>query len=234
MEIKKNPKADLEKDKSLGFLIGAVLGLAVLFVGFEWGERDVKISVISGITELVTEEEIDASTQEEEPPPPEPEPIVEEKIPEVIEEVEDTVEVEHVVIASTEDDVNRAQVETYVASAAVVEAEEEFDINHIHEVVEERPVYPGGLDALNAFLSKNIVYPTISQENGISGNVTVGFVVEIDGSVSDVKILRTLDYSCDREAMRVVKLLSKFTPGKQRGKPVRVAFSVPVRFRMQR
>ena len=105
--------------------------------------------------------------------------------------------------------------------------------NKVFEVVEEMPSFPGGAGALNAFLSSNTKYPVVAQENGVQGRVIVGFVVERDGSISDVKVLRSVDPSLDREATRVVKSMPKWTPGKQNGSTVRVKYTVPVVFRLQ-
>lgn len=100
-------------------------------------------------------------------------------------------------------------------------------------VVEQMPMYPGGDGALMGYLRDNIHYPTVAAENGVQGRVVVGFVVERDGSITDVKILRGVDPSLDREAMRVVKNMPKWTPGKQNGSAVRVKYQVPVSFRLQ-
>lgn len=103
----------------------------------------------------------------------------------------------------------------------------------IFTVVEQMPMYPGGYGALMGYLRDNIHYPTVAAENGVQGRVVVGFVVERDGSITDVKILRGVDPSLDREAMRVVKNMPKWTPGKQNGSAVRVKYQVPVSFRLQ-
>lgn len=103
----------------------------------------------------------------------------------------------------------------------------------IFTVVEQMPMYPGGDVALMGYLRDNIHYPTVAAENGVQGRVVVGFVVERDGSITDVKILRGVDPSLDREAMRVVKNMPKWTPGKQNGSAVRVKYQVPVSFRLQ-
>lgn len=103
----------------------------------------------------------------------------------------------------------------------------------IFTVVEQMPMYPGGDAALMGYLRDNIHYPTVAAENGVQGRVVVGFVVERDGSITDVKILRGVDPSLDREAMRVVKSMPKWTPGKQNGSAVRVKYQVPVSFRLQ-
>ena len=105
--------------------------------------------------------------------------------------------------------------------------------NKVFDVVEEMPSFPGGQGALMAFLSSNIKYPVVAQENGVQGRVIVGFVVEKDGSISDVKVMRSVDPSLDREAQRVVKAMPKWKPGKQNGSAVRVKYTVPVVFRLQ-
>ena len=103
----------------------------------------------------------------------------------------------------------------------------------IFTVVEQMPMYPGGDAALMGYLRDNIHYPTVAAENGVQGRVVVGFVVERDGSITDVKILRGVDPSLDREAMRVVKNMPRWNPGKQNGSAVRVKYQVPVSFRLQ-
>ena len=105
--------------------------------------------------------------------------------------------------------------------------------NKVFDVVEEMPSFPGGQGALMSFLSSNIKYPVVAQENGVQGRVIVGFVVEKDGSISDVKVMRSVDPSLDREAQRVVKAMPKWKPGKQNGSAVRVKYTVPVVFRLQ-
>lgn len=103
----------------------------------------------------------------------------------------------------------------------------------IFTVVEQMPMFPGGDAALMGYLRDNIKYPTVAAENGVQGRVVVGFVVERDGSITDVNILRGVDPSLDREAMRVVKSMPRWTPGKQNGSAVRVKYQVPVSFRLQ-
>jgi protein TonB len=231
MEVKKSSKADLEKDKSLNFLMGLVLGFAILFVGFEYGEKDIEISLVSGITAIIEEEEIEATEQPNEPPPPAPEPE-QVQIAEVINLVEDNIQTETFDFSS-EDDASHAQTEVYVAPVAAVIEEEEVDENYVFVTVEKHPVFPGGEGALLKWISDNMVYPTIAAENGISGRVTCQFVVNVDGSVTDVEVVRGRDQYLDKEAIRVLKMLPKFTPGEQRGKPVRVRYSVPVNFKLQ-
>lgn len=105
--------------------------------------------------------------------------------------------------------------------------------NKVFDVVEEMPSFPGGQAALMSFLSSNIKYPVVAQENGVQGRVIVGFVVERDGSITDVKVMRSVDPSLDREAQRVVKAMPRWKPGKQNGSAVRVKYTVPVVFRLQ-
>ena len=105
--------------------------------------------------------------------------------------------------------------------------------NKVFDVVEEMPSFPGGQAALMSFLSSNIKYPVVAQENGVQGRVIVGFVVERDGSITDVKVMRSVDPSLDREAQRVVKAMPRWKPGKQNGSAVRVKYTVPVVFRLK-
>ena len=105
--------------------------------------------------------------------------------------------------------------------------------NKVFDVVEEMPSFPGGTGALMSFLSSNIKYPVVAQENGVQGRVIVGFVVERDGSITDVKVMRSVDPSLDREAQRVVRAMPRWKPGKQNGSAVRVKYTVPVVFRLQ-
>ncbi len=229
MEIKKTPRANLEKDKSLNFLMGMVIALAILFVGFEWGEREIEVATDSGISTVIDEEEIEATVQNDPPPPP-PEPEVV-KTPEIITIVEDNVKVEDTPILTSEDDASHAQTETYVAQ--VKEEEEVVDDNFVFITVEKMPEFPGGDAALLKWIADHVNYPTIAAENGIQGRVSCTFTVNADGSVEDVQVVRPVDPNLDKEAIRVLKQLPKFKPGEQRGKPVRVKYTVPVRFKLQ-
>lgn len=228
MEIKKTPKADLENKKSTWMLVGYVVVLAFMFIAFEWTKRDIKVDTSQAITDLYFEEEMVPITEQEEkvaPPPPEVAPITE-----VLEIVEDDADVEETVIASSEE--TGAAVE--VKYVPVTVEEEEPEEQTIFEVVEQMPEFPnGGMAGLMQFLSKNIKYPTIAQENGTQGRVTVQFVVNKDGSIVDAKVIRGVDPYLDKEALRVIGTMPKWKPGMQRGKPVRVKYTVPVMFRLQ-
>ena len=228
MEIKKTPKADLENKKSTWMLIGYVIVLAFMFIAFEWTKRDIKIDTSQALTDLYFEEEMVPSTEQEEkvaPPPPEVAPINE-----TLEIVADDADVEETVIASSEETGKAVEVK-YVPVTVV---EEEPEEQTIFEVVEQMPEFPnGGMAGLMQFLSKNIKYPTIAQENGTQGRVTVQFVVNKDGSIVDAKVIRGVDPYLDKEALRVIGTMPKWKPGMQRGKPVRVKYTVPVMFRLQ-
>ncbi|MBQ5981396.1 MAG: energy transducer TonB [Prevotella sp.] len=114
------------------------------------------------------------------------------------------------------------------------ESEEKKEVaNKVFDVVEQMPSFPGGNEALMKFLSENVKYPVVAQENGVQGRVVVSFVVERDGSITDVKVVRSVDPSLDKEATRVVKSMPNWIPGKQNGAAVRVKYNVPVSFRLQ-
>ena len=228
MEIKKSPKADLESKKSTWLLVGYVIVLAFMFVAFEWTKRDIKNDTSQAITDVFFEEEIIPITEQPEqvtPPPPEAPSIAE-----TLTIVEDDADVEETAIVSSEE-LNQAVEIKYVPVAV---EEEEPEEQTIFEVVEQMPEFPnGGMAGLMQYLSKNIKYPTIAQENGTQGRVTVQFVVNKDGSIVDAKVLRGVDPYLDKEAVRVIMGMPKWKPGMQRGKPVRVKYTVPVMFRLQ-
>ncbi len=227
MEIKKSPKADLENKKTSNLLIGAILTLAILFVGFEWSERDKKVTTDTGIETVIFEEEIIPITEQEQPkqaPPPPEAP----KMEEVLEIMENDTEVEESTIQASDD--TQAAVEVKYTPVEV--EEEEVDEQQIFQVVEEAPEFPGGLKACMKFLSDQIKYPQISQENGVQGRVIIQFVVNADGTIVDPVVVRGVDPYLDKEALRVIKLMPKWKPGKQRGKAVRCKFTQPVLFRL--
>ena len=226
MQLKKSPKASLEDKKFTYVLIGLVLVLSICYVAFEWTEKEVTKYVV---TEDVAwqDEELDIQQTSQETPPPPPPPAPQEV--EVLNVVEDDVEVEEVQI-NTEDD---KDVEVVIAPPVEVQKEEEEE-EVIFMVVETMPEFPGGQQALFKYLGENVKYPVIAQENGIQGRVICQFVVNKDGSIVDVVVVRSSgEASLDKEAMRVINSMPKWKPGKQRGKPVCVKYTVPVNFRLQ-
>ncbi|MDY4149365.1 MAG: energy transducer TonB [Paludibacteraceae bacterium] len=227
MQIKKSQKASLEDKKIIYVLMGFVLVLSVCYVAFEWTEKEVTKYEVQD-TDFLFEEEVEIQqTQQQETTPPPPPPAVQEV--EVLNVVEDDVETETIEINAEDDK------ETEVVIAPPVEApveEEEEEV--VFVVVETMPEFPGGQQALFKYLSENVKYPVIAQENGIQGRVICQFVVNKDGAIVDVEVVRSGgDPSLDKEAMRVIKSMPKWNPGKQRGKAVRVKYTVPVNFRLQ-
>lgn len=232
MEVKKSKKASLEGNKILGILMGFIVGIAALFVGFEWGTRDVAAVKVEGIADIIAEEEIEITRVEEintPPPPPPAAPVV----TEVLNVVEDDVELDQQDILTSEDSQRDAQAQTYVAPVANLVEEEEESAQQIFTVVEEMPKFPGGEGELLSYIAKAMKYPVIAQENGIQGRVVCSFVINRDGSVVDAEVVRGVDASLDKEALRVINSMPKWSPGKQRGKPVRVKYTIPVTFRLQ-
>lgn len=229
MDIKKSPKADLESNRLTYVLLGFVFVLAVLYVGFEWTDKEITVYEVEESLVNEAEEEMTEITFQEETPPPPPPPS---EVPQVIEEitiVEDTKEVAEVNFSS-EDDETQAQ-EVILPPAPPVE--EEPEVEEIFLIVEKQPEFPGGHAALMKYFNDNVRYPVIAAENGIQGRVVCQFTVWKDGSVSDVKVLRSVDPALDREAIRLISNMPKWKPGEQRGKAVSCKFTVPVVFRLQ-
>ena len=224
MEEKKSPKANLENKKLTFILIGLIISLAVAWAVFEIKSYDKReLADIGRTVEVVEEEMVEITKQEQKP-----QPVEVPKQTTQIQVVEDDVEVEDIEINA---DVDQNEViEEYVAPEVV---EEEIEEAEIFTVVEEMPEFPGGMAKLADYLAKNIKYPQLARESGIQGRVFINFVVENDGSVTNVKVMRSLGGGCDEEAVRVVKSMPKWKPGKQRGKPVRVSYNLPVNFKLQ-
>lgn len=226
MEEKKSPKANLENKKLMFIQIGLIISLAVAWAVFEmksYDKREIDESLLRS-TELLDEEMVEITKQEE----PKSQPVEMPKQTTQLEIVEDDVEVEDIEI-NAEMDQNEV-VEEYVAPEI---EEEEVVEQEIFQIVEEMPSFPGGEQKLLEYVAKNVKYPQIARESGIKGRVFISFVVEPDGSVSNVKVLRGIGGGCDEEAMRVVKSMPKWKPGKQRGKAVRVSYMLPVNFQLQ-
>jgi len=226
MQVKKSEKASLERDKVIYVLMGLVFVLSLVYVALEWTEHEVTKYEVSD-TEFLFEEEVEIQQTSQETPPPPPPPAVQEV--EVLNVVEDNVETESIEV-NTEDDK-----ETEVVISAPVDAPEEDEEEEVvFVVVEKMPEFPGGQQALFKYLSENVKYPVIAQENGIQGRVICQFVVNKDGAIVDVEVVRSGgDPSLDKEAIRVIKSMPKWKPGQQRGKPVRVKYTVPVNFKLQ-
>ena len=226
MEEKKTPKANLESKKLMFMQIGMIISLLIAWLAFEhksYDKRQIDESLLN--REVVLDEEMVEITKQEEQ---KPQPVEQPQQTTQLEIVEDDVETEDLNI-NAEVEQNEV-IEEYVAPEVV---EEEVVEQEIFQIVEEMPAFPGGEAKLMEYVGKNIKYPQIARETGIQGRVFIGFVVEPDGSVSNVKLLRGIGGGCDEEAMRVVKSMPKWKPGKQRGKAVRVSYQIPVFFKLQ-
>ncbi len=236
MELKKSPKADLRKNSSLYFVLGLVVVMALVYVAFEWKTYDEASNYdISMDVEELLDEEVPMTEQLKTPPPPPP-PAA----PEVIEVVEDEEEVEETVIESTETSQEQEIIE--VEDVEVEEMDEDIDVPFA--VIEDVPVFPGCEsvaksqlrdcfnEKMQEHIRKNFRYPEIAQEMGIQGRVSVLFTIQKDGSIGNIR-LRGPDKNLEEEARRIIERLPKMTPGKQRGRPVRVPFSIPIMFKLQ-
>lgn len=230
MEVKKSPKADLEGKKTIFLEIGFVIALGILLSAFNW-KTNTKVEEGFVITqEEQVEEEIIPITQQMMKPPPPPPPAP--KLTDLIEIVEDELSIdEELEIDDAEADVENKSNYNFDYDGDSWGEEESDGEADIFQVVEDMPQFPGG--SVQKWIMKNVKYPMIAQENNIQGKVFVQFVIEKDGSVSDVKVARSVDPSLDKEAIRVVKAMPKWKPGKQRGKPVRVSYTVPINFQLQ-
>jgi len=214
MEAKKNLEVNLDRKRGLFLQIGLVIALLLVLVAFEYKSYEKSAYNLGQLNLDDLEEEIIPITKQEVKPPPPPPPP-----PEVIEIVEDEVEIENEIeIEDTESDEDE-----------IIEIEEEDD-EEFFMVVENMPEFPGGDLGLMKYIQKNVRYPPIAKEYNITGKVYVSFIVDKSGSVTNVKIVRGVDKNLDAEAVRVVKSLPKYKPGKQRGKAVRVMFTIPINF----
>ena len=227
MEIKKTPKANLENKKTMAILIGLVLALGIMFIAFEWSKNEIKVYEDAIQGEFVEDEEMIEVTFRDETPPPPPPPTQETVLSDIIDIRENKEDIQTKDFNS-EDDKNKKVVIQAPIAAPVEDPEE----NRIHVVVERMPEFPGGEAAMNQFINRTIRYPVIAQENGIQGRVVVQFVVNTDGKIVDVEVVRGVEESLDKEAVRVVKAMPPWNPGRQGGKNVRVKYTLPIRFRI--
>ncbi len=229
MKPKKTEKADLEKRRGLYLEIGLVVVLAAALVAFNIKSYESKkIEVQQRTAEDEIEETVIQTQDDTPPPPPPPEPEV---VTTEVNIIENDAESENELNMDVFDKLEK-QENVEIAQVTVEQEEEEVE-DEIFQVVEQDPEYPGGVDALYKFIQQNLKYPQLAKENNITGRVFVQFVVEKDGSVSNVKAARDIGGGCGAEAVRVIKSMPKWTPGKQRGKAVRAAYTLPVNFVLQ-
>ena len=230
MEIKKTEKASLENKKLLFVEIGLVVSLAITLFAFEWTSTETETALLEDTTEILIEEEI-ISTQMETPPPPPEAP----KIPvlsDQIDIVDDEIEIEDDMFMNLEDDASLGvEIMDYVE---VVDEEVVEEEAIPFQLVEEKPSFQGGdANQFSKWVNSRLVYPEIAKENGVQGRVTLQFTVEKDGTVTKVKVLRGVDPSLDKEAVRVVSMSPKWKPGKQRDRAVPVTYTFPVIFQLR-
>ena len=229
MEIKKSEKANLENKKLLFIEIGLIISLAITYVAFEWTSTETNVSTLEAEAEVVLEEEIIPITQEAPPPPP-----AAPKIPvlsDQIDIVDDEIEVDDDMFMNLEDDSSLGvEIMDYVEVEEEVVEEEAIPF----QLVDEKPSFQGGdANQFSKWVNSRLQYPEIAKENGVQGRVTLQFTVEKDGTVTKVRVLRGVDPSLDKEAVRVVSMSPKWKPGKQRDRAVPVTYTFPVIFQLR-
>ncbi|HLV53160.1 MAG TPA: energy transducer TonB [Cryomorphaceae bacterium] len=222
MQPKKTPEADIERKRAALMIIGLLFATALILVAFEWRTYDTEVASLGEVEiDLIEEEIIPISQQQPPPPPPPPAPTT------VIEIVEDEVEIEEELV------IEDMEIDESTEIEYIPEVVEEVEEEQIFTIVEEMPSFPGGEAAMIKYLAQNTRYPPMAKEAGIEGTVYVTFVVNENGEVSDVRVLRSIGGGTDEEAIRVVQNMPRWTPGKQRGKPVRVQYNLPIRFTLR-
>ena len=229
MEIKKTANADLNNKKLLFVEIGLVLALLITIGAFEWKTSDKKVSVFDQENTELIEEEIIPITQETPPPPPETPkiPILSDQI----DIVDDNIKVDDNILNLEDSDNLGVDIMGYIEDVKEEVIEEEAIP---FALVEEKPKFQGGdANTFSKWVSQHLDYPEIAKENGVSGRVMVQFTVNPNGTVSDVKVLRGVDPSLDKEAVRVIQSSPKWTPGKQRDRAVKVTYQFPVIFQLR-
>lgn len=232
MEIKKSPKANLENKKLLFKEIGLVIALGLTLLAFNWSTSEKSVSTIEADQQQVIEEESIPITNDTPPPPPETS-VAEPAMSDIIDIVDDDIKVDTKIIINEDDKNQGVEIKEYVQAAEIAEEVVEEEVIPF-AIVEDKPMFQGKeANEFTKWVYNNIVYPEIAKENGVQGRVTLQFEIGKDGSVSNVKVLRGVDSSLDKEAVRVVSNSPKWTPGKQRGKAVKVKYNFPVTFQLK-
>ena len=230
METKKSPKADLEKKKGLYLEIGLVVSLALVLLAFSIKSYDQEeIEQVQTAEVLIDDLDV-VITDPNEPPPPPPEPEV--QAPE-FNVVNDNVEIKDEFLPVDAGDNENSAQDNYVAPVDDTPPEETVKEEEIFVSVEKMPEFPGGETELYKYLNKNLKYPDIAKEQNLQGRVFITFVVEKDGSIANPKVARDIGGGCGEEALRVVRAMPKWTPGKQRTQTVRVQYTLPVIFQLE-
>ena len=227
MEVKKSKKADLENKKSIFIQVGLVVALSIILIGFEWTSKPDSGDDSEMVQQIEMENEM-IVTRRQEPPKEQPKPETP-KVAEVLDIVEDDVEIDDFDFDMEVDD------DTEYDFTMVEDDEEQIDEEEIFYIVEDMPTFNGGDPAIEfrKYIAANLEYPEIAAENGISGRVIVQFAVNSNGRVVDAVVVRSVDPALDKEAIRVVMTSPPWTPGRQRGKAVKVLFTFPINFVLQ-
>ncbi len=230
METKKTNRASLENKRAMFLEIGLVAALAIVLTSFEWNSSTKDVATIMAGNSFLADDETIPVTQQEPPPPPQTikEPVISEELKIVENDVKIDTE-----FLSPDDNTDPIKIVPYVEPSNK-EEEEEVEEFIPFSIVEDKPTFQGGdANTFTKWVYGNIVYPELAIENGIQGRVTVQFTIDKDGSVKDVKVLRGADSTLDKEAVRVISSSPKWTPGKQRGKAVKVKYTFPIIFQMR-
>lgn len=228
MESKKSSKVDLENKRNMFFLFGLVTALGATLLAFEWSTKPGKVETLGTIQSQAVEEEFIPVTREPEvkpPPPPQVQTV------EIINIVDNNANIDN----ELKIDDTGADETTIVDIDPIVTTKKEKEVEEqkIFYIVEDPAEFPGGEKALYKYIQNSVKYPVIAQENGVQGKVYVKFVVNESGKVSNAEILRGVDPSLDNEALRVIRSLPDFKPGKQRGVPVKVFYNAVINFQLQ-
>ena len=229
MEIKKTPKADLENRRTLFTEIGLVVALLVVWGAFSYSTKEKAVASLGEDTQVVEVEDMVPITEETPPPPPEAPKIP--VLSDQIDIVEDDIKVDDNFMSLEDDASLGVEIMDYVEEVKEEVVEEEAIP---FQLVEEKPSFNGGdANEFSKWVNSKLQYPEIAKENGVQGRVTLQFTVNPDGSVSNVKVLRGVDSSLDKEAVRVVSMSPKWKPGKQRARAVKVTYTFPVIFQLR-
>jgi len=229
MEIKKTPKADLENRRTLYTEIGLVVALLVVWGAFSYSTKEKAVASLGEDTQVVEVEDMVPITEETPPPPPEAPKIP--VLSDQIDIVEDDIKVDDNFMSLEDDASLGVEIMDYVEEVKEEVVEEEAIP---FQLVEEKPSFNGGdANEFSKWVNSKLQYPEIAKENGVQGRVTLQFTVNPDGSVSNVKVLRGVDSSLDKEAVRVVSMSPKWKPGKQRDRAVKVTYTFPVIFQLR-
>lgn len=223
MELKKAPEHDLSKKTGMFLNLGLTISLLIAILAFEWPNNGDQEIIDLGQVEDDFEDIMEIPPTQQPPPPP---PSV--QIPEIV-EVPDEEEIEEEI--DVELDVEMTE-QTKVDDIVFSQAPEEEDVDEIFTIVEDQPEFPGGMAAFYEYVNKRMKYPSQARRMGIEGRVYVEFIVDKDGSVTNVRAVKGIGAGCDEEAERVLAAVPKFKPGKQRGRPVRVKMVLPIYFKL--